>query len=220
MHEPTKNSSATIGNYYFQLFTDGFTDRRQSLYLYGVPGSGKSTVAQLVLTIFDDKNIFIPDYGSSFPFGTYEDTHLIGNLNEFRASPKHSSSQWLLFLERSSLYIDRKGKSSEFIKEPPPSVVTSNILTPNASWATQDIHALSERCVMITWVHPLPESIVRSAKKSALHSRCRRCAGCTILWTSQQLRDLFPMHQMPRRPHPPSGQSLNAEQLAYVMPRV
>ena len=217
-NEPNKNSSEVIGNYYFQLFTECFTDRRQSLYLFGVPSSGKSTISKLVLNIIDNDKIFRPDYGSNFPFGTFDCSHIIADLNEFRASPKHSSAQWLLFLERSPLQIDKKNKCSEYIQRPPPSIITSNIITPNTSWTQQDIHAINERCVMATRVMPLPVEMVNKAKSSALHNRCKRCSSRTILWTSPALQNIFKQHPVPSRQNNHMGSLLNAQQMAYLAP--
>ena len=216
-HEPSRNSSAVIGEYYNQLFTDSFTNRKQSLYLFGVPSSGKSTVSQMVLNVVNPKRIFLPDYGSNFPFSNIQTTDCLSSLNEFRASAKHSSSQWLLFLERSPLYVDRKGKPSEYIEKPPPSIITSNIISPNAAWTAQDIQALNERCIVVTWVHPLPTEIVDQAKSSTLHSRCKKCSSRVILWASPGLRSHFPNHSVEQH-QPVQGPVYNDQQLMYLMP--
>ena len=97
--EVSKGSSAVIGAFLRTMFTDTFNSRKQTLYMYGVPGSGKSSILNCVLNLVPRERVFTPDFSSAFPFATLRDTHILGNYNEFQVNGKHSPSTWLLLLK-------------------------------------------------------------------------------------------------------------------------
>ena len=216
-NEYKKDSSKSIGSFLGKLINDNFDTRKQSLYLMGVPGSGKSSVTQCIVNICDKGTVFLPDFSSSFPFSSMRDDDVLGNLNEFRLNPNHSPSTWLLVLERSSVNVDIKGKPSNFISKPPPNVVSSNLLKASGNWTGQDVDAISDRCVCITWTKKLPDTMTSKWGTSVLGQKCKKCSADVICSISQDCKyvatgcDVDPAGPEPLEEHIPD------EEMEYLM---
>ena len=120
--EMRKNTSRIIGQWACRLIDPavGFKDRKQTLYIIGVPGSGESTILNCFLNMVPKERRFVVDFGSSFPFAPLRDTYVIADYNEFRINPRHSPSVWLQVLARSPVQVDVKGQESVFVESPRP----------------------------------------------------------------------------------------------------
>ena len=212
-----KNSSNDIAGFASDLINSSFKTRRQTLYLFGVPGSGKSCITQCFVNICDEPSLFTPDFSSAFPFSSMKTHHALSNYNEFRLNPKQSPSTWLLVLERSAVNIDIKGKPSVHIPKPPPGVMSSNILTPNHTWTNADIEALSDRTVHVVWTKRIPELMQSKYGSSVLGQRCKKCSADFICKISVSCHNIATGDTKEVVAQKDEEDPLNEEEMQYLM---
>ena len=126
-----KGAKYLVGAFANMMYLDAFPDRRQTLYLCGQPGSGKSSLMKISLNPVPKHRIFEPIYESAFPFSNTRPWRLIGNYQEFRLGTKWAPSTTLLTLERAEdVQIDAKNEGSMSVGRGPRSIMTSNVLKP------------------------------------------------------------------------------------------
>jgi hypothetical protein len=97
-----------------------------------------------------------------------------------RIDAKLNRSELLCLLERKpGLLLPRKGKQPVPLgnAESMVQVVTTNYLTPTASWVQMDIDAVYDRCFPAIVLDP-----VLQHRNNAVASRCRKCAARFLLW--------------------------------------
>ena len=168
---------------------DNFTDRRQTLYLGGEPGSGKSSLLNIFLNVTPKHRVFSPVYESGFPFSAIKPWHLIGNYQEFRLMPKWSPSTTLLMLERAeNAQLDVKNEGSTSVPRGPRNIMTSNHLTPKGPWSPEDVVAVLDRVVPMRWDLKRPAMV---SECNVLEARCRRRSVEIMRFCSPEMaRDL------------------------------
>ena len=198
---PEPHPVAAFGSWVEHSFAQSFPDRRRALQIIGVPGSGKTTLANAVALLFPGALCGVPQFEDTFPYSSVSSLVSCMFLNDLRL--KGTSPTLLLNLLDAlpSLRLPRKGG------EPFPLLhieelvvlITSNYLTPGGGWQAEDVAALSDRCFCVIVLDKTPPH-----RNNACRSRCRACAACFCVWASQRSegRTLWDLHQG-KLPHNP-----------------
>ena len=67
--------------------------------------------------------------------------------------------------------------------------MSSNLLKPDGNWTLQDIGAIKDQSIMVTWAKKIPDEFIDASKQNVLASKCKYCSARTIMWCSPQLKE-------------------------------
>ena len=163
---------------------DSFPDRKVGLIIYGAPGSGKTTLANVVSHVFPPYFVGTPCWEDSWPLDTIEDRHLLIMMNDFRCSANLNKATVLNLLERKQgLQLGVKGEKR---KRPLPNiqrtmwVLSTNYLRPEGTWREEDLTAIDDRAFgRVVLSKPLPH------RDNSSMQCCPKCSGMFMVWSSQ-----------------------------------
>ena len=179
-----------VGDFAYRMYTGDFPDRRQTLYLCGEPGSGKSSLLNIYLNVTPLHRIFKPIYESAFPFSNWKPWHLVGNYLEFRLSNKWSPSTTLLMLERAeNILVDVKNEGGMCVERGPQNIMSSNHLTPKGPRNKEDLTETLDRTMPGKWDLQLPRAAAAQFRCNALDSACKRCSVEIMRFCSSKLAE-------------------------------
>jgi hypothetical protein len=178
------NPIERLGEWAKCAYHGSFPDRRTVLLVLGGPGTGKTTVVNLVLNLYPALFRGQIAWGDSYPLGALEEETLIVDGNDMRVESKLTPAETLnLFEFKKGAMMARKGKAAFCFRHPDVMLgaITANYLEPKGAWKVFDLDALTDRCFEeIVLTDKIAEGADNSAKQ-----RCPKCSAATLAWAAQ-----------------------------------
>ena len=150
--------------------------RPKNCFISGKPGSGKSSLADLVAKVIPTRRVFQPTLDSSAPFSKLRNCSLLSTCDDFRFSIKVPVTGTLQWLEGRSFGLDVKGEDAIPIEMGPICPWPTNRGTPTRSWREVDIDAFKDRCYIANMENILPPAF----KRNDISDRMDACLFCRI----------------------------------------
>ena len=143
----------------------------------GCPGSGKTTMEDLVNMIIPRSRVHVPCPNAGTPYSGLSTIHLLSATTDWRLTNKVPVSETLQWMEGRPFVIDVKNKEPTRIEQGPPCMHSTNHLKPQGQWNQVDVEAYRDRCYVSYLLTPFPIHM----RHSSMEERMRRCPFCCLL---------------------------------------
>ena len=146
--------------------------RPRNVHFAGSPGSGKSTLSDLISFYVPKSRIFSPVIDSSAPYAKMRSHHLLSICDDWRFTAKAPVTCTLQWLEGRSFAVDVKGEAPIPISQGPFGLFSSNP-DEKDSWRRADIDAFNDRCYLCVLHTPVPR-----ARRTNISAKMENCPYC------------------------------------------
>ena len=151
--------------------------RPRNAVVIGCPGSGKTTLADLLRMVIPKERAHAPCLNTSTPFSALDSQHLVSLCEDWRFTPRVPVSETLEWMEGRRFAVDVKGKEPRAHAQGPPCMHTTNHLAPSKPWLKVDVEAYEDRCFVSRPMVPIPAS----EKHRSMYERMQECPYCCCL---------------------------------------
>ena len=146
--------------------------RPRNVHFAGSPGSGKSTLSDLISFYVPKSRIFSPVIDSSAPYAKMRSRHLLSIRDDWRFTSKAPVTCTLQWLEGRSFAVDVKGEAPIPISQGPFGLFSSNP-DEKDSWRRADVDAFNDRCYLCVLHTPVPR-----ARRTNISAKMGNCPYC------------------------------------------
>ena len=151
--------------------------RPRNLLVRGNRGAGKSMLIDLVVSIVPEMRQF-PLLCGPFGFQGYSpDTHVLIVNHDIRLPPLPVSETLLCFEGRQFSFNVKGDPTAHVARKGVPLVAGSNVIAPGQEWRQPDVDAFLSRCVVVSLVKDIPESL----RIQGLDTVCPKCRNDLFL---------------------------------------
>ena len=152
----------------------------------GCPGSGKTTLEDLVNLILPQSRVHVPCPNAGTPFSGLSKTHLLSATTDWRLTSKIPISETLQWMEGRPFVIDIKNKEPAMVEKGPPCMHSANHLKPAGPWQQVDVEAYKDRCFVSYLVNPYPQHL----RHASMELRMKRCPFCCMAALAKRCPDV------------------------------
>ena len=166
--------------------------RPRNVFVIGSPGSGKSSLADLVRFVMPSERVYEPVLSSSTPYSLLDPArHLLAACDDWRFGPKVPVTNTLKWLEGRSFGVDVKcAEPKQHVAGPAAMFSANHNEFEGSQWRSADVRAFFDRCYTARMRTPIPSEkrVKNLGRKMANCGWCRlrtlaiRCAPIQALW--------------------------------------